>query len=108
MGKRSSPSAVCSRCANRTRQNMAQGWPRNDEGLELVIICPHCIAISGASCCVCHGARRLPVTLLEAMDLMRNLWARPGCSCGACLSIGKSPSGQQDVTQAPTRKLKIA
>lgn len=48
------------------------------------VICPHCITLPAADliCCVCNSTRRLDARVIA--NVMRNVWAREGCSCTGC------------------------
>ena len=60
-----------------------------------LISCPHCCSLSTIgrpTCHVCSGERQ--VTVIEALRYTRNIWAKPGCVCGACLLIGPMPQSE--------------
>jgi hypothetical protein len=55
-----------------------------------VVTCPHCGSVQGTHTChLCHGSRKVAVD--TALAHARNIWARKGCECGACLAIGPMP-----------------
>lgn len=73
----------CSRCTRRAPRPVIVAAA----AVGLDVSCPHCCGISrvrasSLTCCVCQGTRRVDLT--TAVEVMRNVWARAGCACGAC------------------------
>lgn len=88
MRRRGTTSSICDQCAQ--GGGSGPGWPSSNDGLLAEVVCPHCIALPHASCCVCETRRRILIERLGAV--MRSVWARPGCSCDACARAGSMPT----------------
>lgn len=46
-------------------------------------VCPHCAGSTKVTCCECRDTRVI-WWMSHLRIAMGNVWARPGCDCGAC------------------------